>query len=49
MARVTEIDRSEIIIRMEVVLESGHSKTDDVEVGSPWDDDVDKVEQIVSL
>ena len=35
MASVTEIDRSEIIVRMEVGLESGHSKTDDVEAGSP--------------
>ena len=35
MAHVTETDRSEIIVRMEIGLESGYSKTDDVEPGSP--------------
>ena len=35
IAHVTEMDRSEIIIIMEVRLESEHSETDDVEPGSP--------------
>ena len=35
MARVTEMDRSEIIIIMEVRPESGHSKTNNVEMVSP--------------
>ena len=42
MARVTEMDRSEIIFRMEVSLESEHSKTDDVELGCHRDDGIVK-------
>ena len=34
MAYVTEMDRSEIIVRMEIGPESGHSKIDNVEPGS---------------
>ena len=36
------MDRSETIIRMEVGLESGHSKTDDMELGCQRDDGVVK-------
>ena len=43
MACVTEMNKSEIIVRMEVGLESGHTKTDDVEPGSQRDDGIDKV------
>ena len=35
MTHVTEMDRSETIIRMEVGLESGQSKTKDVKPVSP--------------
>ena len=38
----SEIDRSDIIVRMEVSLESGHRKTDNLELGS-LNDGIDKV------
>lgn len=40
-----EMDRSVIIIRMEVGLASGYNKTDNVELGSPRDNDIDKVKK----
>ena len=40
------MDRSEIIARMEVGLESQHSKTDDVEPGLPRKDDAGKVNKL---
>ena len=40
--RGSETGRSEIIVGMEVGLQSGYSKTNDVEPGSPRNDGVDK-------
>ena len=41
-----EMDRSVIIIRIEVGLASGYNKTDNVELGSPRDNDIDKVKKL---
>ena len=41
----SEMDRSGIIVRMEVSLESGHYKTDNVEPGSP-NDGVNEVKKL---
>ena len=46
MAHVTEMDRSEIIVRMEIGIESGHSKTDDVELVSPRNNGLNKVNKL---
>ena len=40
------MDRSEIIVRMEIGLENGHGKTDDVDLGSPRNNGVDKVNKL---
>ena len=39
------MDRSDIIVRMEISLESGHSKIDNVEPGS-LNDNIDKVKKL---
>ena len=49
VTRDGEMDSSEIIFRKQVGPECGHSNTDDVELGSPKNDGIDKAEQMVAL
>ena len=42
----SEVDRSEIIIRIEVSLKRGHSKIDNVEPNSSRNDGINKVNKL---